>query len=484
MWLQWTWIGLLLGFHLAGIFSIVHALRHVRTAQATTAWCVGLLVQPVFVVPMYWVFGRSKFDGYRELMRKELTGNLVPALQFQQYLKPPNDAPRKTVLPLHRIANVVHQRILFGNELEPLIDGEQTFDVTFREISQAKKYVLAQFFIIEDDEIGDRFAEALIERAQAGVEVRLLYDDIGCQWLSADYIRRLEQAGVIVASFNMGEGLRHRLQLNFRNHRKLIVVDGEVALTGGLNVGDAYVDGGTRFGSWRDTHLRATGPVVQAMQASFSLDWYWARNEALSHLCWRPHQDGPGAGHDVSDPKGQAIVVPTGPADTGQRCTMMFCELAAIAEKRLWISTPYLVPNEAVSTALESAVARGVEVRVLIPRRPDHAIVFLAGYYFEDRLTRAGVAVFRYEHGFMHQKAVIVDNSVAAIGSANLDNRSLHLNFELTVLSSDRTFIGKVNRMLGKDFDHAIRSPQGDLSKRSFVFQILVGIARIFSPVL
>lgn len=482
-WLTLTSV-VLFAFQIAGILSVIHALRRVRTAQATIAWCVGLLAQPVIVVPLYWVFGRSRFFGYRELIRSALSEHRGPARDYREHLQRAVDANKQNLLPLHRIAKVVREPITFGNQLQPLIDGQATFDAILGDIAKAQKYVLAQFFIIEQDEIGRQFADALIERAQAGVEVKLLYDDIGCQWLPANYIERLERAGVKVSSFNMREGFTYRLQVNFRNHRKTVVVDGNVAFTGGLNVGDEYITGGRHFTCWRDTHLRVQGPAVQAIQAVFVVDWYWARREGLGHLEWNPAAAEEPELIDPANPEGQVLVVPTGPADQQQRLTMMICELAAMANERLWISTPYFVPDEAVATALETAVARGVDVRVLIPARPDHMIVFLAGFYYEARLRQGGVGIYRFDHGFMHQKAILLDDSVAAIGTANLDNRSLYLNFELTVLSADLNFVAKVYEMLAHDFERSTATDLGSLGAKPFLFQIMVGAARLFSPVL
>lgn len=482
-WFEFTSIIFFL-FQIAGILSVVHALRRVRTAQATIAWCVGLLAQPLITVPLYWIFGRSRFFGYRELMRTALAEHRGPAQDYQQHLQRAVDPDRQVLMPLHQIAKVVREPITFGNSLEPLIDGKRTFEVMLQEIRKAEKYVLAQFFIVEDDEIGRKFADALIDRAQAGLEVKLLYDDIGCQWLPSHYIERLEEAGVVVSSFNMGEGLSHRLQINFRNHRKIVVVDGTVAMTGGLNVGDEYITGGKYFRCWRDTHVLVRGPAVQAIQAVFVMDWYWARREGLGHLEWHPERDNEPPAIDPADPTGQALVVPTGPADQQQRLTMMVCEMAALARERLWISTPYFVPDEAVTVALETAVSRGVDVRILIPSRPDHVLVYLASFYYETRLRRSGAMVYRYNDGFMHQKAALIDDSIGLIGSANLDNRSLHLNFEVSVLSPDRDFVAKVERMLANDFDRSTLTEVGALAKKPFLFQIIVGAARLFSPVL
>ncbi len=493
-----------------GVLSAVHALRRVRTAQATTAWCVGLVTLPLLVVPGYWIFGRSRFFGYREALRRVKSQHAGPAKEYERMLRRVIDPHERTGSPLHELAKVVDQPVTHGNELGLLIDGHETFEAMFGAIRQAQEYVLVQFFIIENDFIGNDFAETLIERAQAGVRVFLLYDDIGCQWLPQYYLDRLSQAGVEVSSFSTRGGFRRRLQVNFRNHRKVVIVDGKVAFTGGFNVGDEYLDGGRRFRSWRDTHISVRGPAVQAVQAAFNSDWFWARRELIENLLWQPGEqqateqlESPAetrSDNNCSDnyrpdnycsdesspagPAGQVVVIPTGPADTMQRCTMMYCQLAAMAKRRIWISTPYFVPNEAVATALETAAARGVEVRVLIPGKPDHLIVYLAGNYHEDGLLDVGIDFHRYREGFMHQKAVLVDDTIAAVGSTNLDNRSLHLNFEIMVAGSDPGFIQGVDAMLQRDFRRSDKTQKNTLSNRPFWFQIIVGVSRLFSPIL
>ncbi len=466
----------LFAFQGLGFFSILHALRRVRTSQAIIAWSVGLITLPIVVVPCYWIFGRSRFFGYRELMRHAMEEQSTPAQRYQEYLADTAVNLQESAVPLHRLSLTVDRKVTMGNQLELLIDGDVAYEAMFEAIRNSKKYVLAQFFIIQNDDVGRRFADALIERATAGVEVRLLYDNIGSQWLPRSYLRRLIEGGVVVSSFNMREGFRYRLQVNFRNHRKVVVVDGVRAFTGGLNIGDEYRGKGPDFDVWRDTNVSIRGPVVQAIQAAFAMDWYWSRHEALAHLVWKSEP--------VGNTDGQACVLVTGPADERHYCSMMFCEMAAAANQRLWIATPYFVPDEAVATALESAAARGVDVRVLIPSRPDHYVAFLAGIYYEDELTAVGVKVYRYQPGFMHQKVVLVDRSIAAVGSTNLDNRSIHLNFELMVASSDHTFTGAVERMLTTDFAESIQSAVGALNRRPYLFQMLVDAARLFSPIL
>lgn len=471
-------------FEILGLLSIVHALRTVRTAQATTAWCVGLLTLPVVVLPLYWIFGRSRFFGYREALRKALREHREPLADYQQYLDRVIDPEHCTSLPLHEVARVVGQNVTFGNALKPLIDGEETFATMFAAMRRARKYLLVQFYIIRSDFLGEEFANILIERAEAGVEVRLLFDDIGCQWLPQWYIDRLRKAGVVVTSFNTRERWRQRLQINFRNHRKVVIVDGEIAFTGGLNIGDEYRGLGQHFRHWRDTHLVAQGPVVQAIQSAFVQDWYWANHELLSNLIWNPEHPPQQPESCPTDPDGQAVVIPTGPADKYQQCSMMFCQMAAVARQRLWIATPYFVPDDAVSVALQTAARRGVDVKILVPRNGDHWLTHMAGHFYEAEHTRLGMHLLRYQQGFMHQKAILVDDQIAAIGSTNLDNRSLHLNFEIMVASSDRQFIQAVEKMLLADLERSRALDINYLSSRPFLFQLGVGFARLLAPIL
>ncbi len=368
----------------------------------------------------------------------------------------------------------------------------------FQAISDAKRYVLAQFYILRDDYVGREFADLLIDRANKGVTVRLLYDDIGCQWLPGKYLQKLRSAGVIVNSFNTRRDWRQRLQINFRNHRKIIVVDGIRGFTGGLNIGDEYRGLGSQFRYWRDTHLEVMGPIVQGLQSTFSQDWFWASHEVLNDLNWVPAKVSPenegvnGREEFVfppsipasNDPRGQALLIPTGPADFHPTCSMMFCQLAAIAKNRLWIATPYLVPDDAVSIALQTAARRGVEVVVLIPRQGDHFLTHMAGYHFEAEYSRLGIRVLRYQQGFMHQKVFLLDESIAGIGTTNLDNRSIHLNFELMAVSSDPDLIKQVEAMLLRDFGRAKESTILDIRKQSPLFQLGVNVARLAAPIL
>ncbi len=460
------------------LYSVLHALRNVRTSQAAVGWTVGLLTLPIFALPMYWIFARHRFMGYREAIRdvgirhQRSVAAIRRALRTERNSRGTGDAA-----PLDRVADVLDTPVTTANQFQLLIDGQATFDKILQSIGSAEKYVYIAFFIIRDDLLGNRLADALIDRAAAGVTVRVLYDEVGSHRLTRNYLRRLTEAGVDIRSFNTRQGWINRFQINFRNHRKLVVVDGHTAIVGGLNVGDEYL--GTAAGKerWRDTAVAVQGELPRQVQAVFAGDYYWAAREDMAEADWESQPSPPG---DL----GRGAVCATGPADQRPRATMMFAAAAAAANHRLWISTPYLVPDEAVIVALHMAKARGVDVRVLIPAKVDHFAVFLAGFYFEQELGEAAIPVYRFRAGFMHQKCVLVDDNFALIGSTNLDNRSLHLNFELMVAIEEERLVASVHQMLERDFANSALSNAIDAPVRWWFERAGTAVARLFSPVL
>jgi cardiolipin synthase len=263
--------------------------------------------------------------------------------------------------------------------------------------------------------------------------------------------------------------------LNFRNHRKVVVVDGRAAWIGGHNVGDEYLGRDPRFGRWRDTHLRIEGPAALAVQVSFAEDWHWATNQTIPDLVWNPTPAGEG---DTT-----VLIVPTGPADKLETAGLMFTHAINSAHTRIWIASPYFVPDDAVLAALQLAGLRGVDVRILIPDRPDHLLVYLAAFSYFDEASETGVRFYRYTDGFLHQKVMLIDDQVATVGTANFDNRSFRLNFEITGVVADAAFAAQVERMLTEDFAHAREMTEADVSKRSFWFKLGTRIARLTSPV-
>jgi cardiolipin synthase len=431
--------------HGLGVLNAIHAAFKVRQPQAAIGWALGLVTFPYFAIPLYWTFGRAKFIGYRCAMTDQ-SGPLHQAAEQAEVATAPYvveaatgtlDRWRKllTTLPVTR-----------GNHVE---------------------------LLIHDDTLGEKFRDRLIQRARAGVKIYFLYDEVGCHKLPRRWFDSLRESGVRVEGFKTTRGRGNRFQLNFRNHRKVVIADGREALTGGLNVGDEYMGHSDRFGPWRDTHVRVRGPAVQAAQLAFIEDWYWATDEVPS-LSWIP---------TAADADQRVLVLATGPADEAELCSLAFIRAVNSAQTRLWISSPYFVPDSTVLTALQLAALRGVEVRVLLPQRIDHLLPMLSSFSYYESLALAGIEVWRYQTGFLHQKALLVDDRLAAVGSVNVDYRSFHLNFELVVMVTDPAFCAQTEAMMKEDFARADRVDLSEYRRRPWWFKTAVRLARLLSPV-
>jgi len=458
--------------HILGFLTSIDAAMSTRTAQGAIAWVIGLNTMPLIAVPAYAVLGRRNFSGYVESRRdhEEEIDRLVQKISTK--LRPYAVTIEDRDPAFEGLTGLADMPMLDGNLVELLIDGAATFDSIFEGIERAEEYVLVEFFIIKDDGLGRRLKEALMEKARQGVRCYVVYDEIGSHRLPMSYGRDLREAGVEVSEFNTRQGHQNRFQLNFRNHRKIVVVDGREAWIGGHNVGDEYLGLG-KLGPWRDTHLRIAGPAVQQAQAIFLADWFWA-TRTFPDLNWKPvPADGEGA---------RALILPTSPADPIERAQLFFVHALNSAHDRIWIASPYFVPDEAVIAALHLAALRGVDVRILLPNDPDHLAVYLCSFWYIDDLEEVDVHFYRYTGGFLHQKVMLIDDAVATVGTANFDNRSFRLNFEVTAVVADPDFVLQVQEMLLADFEQSEPVPEGLLGEKSFLFRLGVRLARLTAP--
>lgn len=461
--------------HVLGFVSSLDALMSTRTAPGAVAWIVSLNTFPVVAVPTYWVFGRSRFQGY-VIGRREDDSELFTELQDRMSLVHPF---RVTLPPEDRkveaIERLAKMPMVTGNEVELLIDGKATFRSIFDGIEAARESVLVQFYIVRDDDIGRELQTLLMRKAREGVRVHFLYDEIGSYRLPAAYLSAMSEAGVEVRRFHSTRGSGNRFQLNFRNHRKVVVVDGHVGWVGGLNVGDEYLGRHSHFGPWRDTHLRMQGPATLCLQLSFVEDWHWATGDILD-LDWTPR---PVHGEDAP-----VLVLPSGPADRFETASLMVQHAIGSARERLWISSPYFVPDEGVLAALKLAALRGVDVRVLIPERPDNLLTYFAAYAFVAPLLEAGVQIHRYQEGFLHGKTMLVDDLASAVGTVNLDNRSFRLNFEITAWVLQREFALQMEDMFERDFARSRTMTVTEVEDKPWWFRAASRAAYLTAPVL
>ncbi len=470
---MWT---ILVSFFLFALYCVaivfaVRAAQTARTPQGAVGWVVFLLSAPMFGVPLYLFLGHHRFRGYR--IARQQSERVVEGIKtFADFSKPDPETMRVNPRPFEALAHLPVSR---GNGAELLIDGEATFDAILDAIDRAKNYVLIQFYIVRDDDLGRKVRDRLIAAVKRGVHVRFMTDAVGSYGLPSSYFETLRQAGVDVADPREQRGPNFRFQLNYRNHRKTVIVDGDVGFIGGHNIGVEYLGQSPRFGRWRDTHIKMTGHVVRQLQLIFTEDWHWARNEDLiDQLDW--------AGTE-SDQDMNALLVATGPGDETETGAMMFFAAISEAKERLWIASPYFVPDIDIMTALQHAALRGVDVRILVPDVIDHRLPWLAAFAYFDEIRDCGARVFRYTDGFMHQKAFVVDDTLAAVGTTNLDNRSFRLNFEAMALFFDRRAAEAVAAMLETDFEASYELTR-NLPQQPFHIRFGAPLARLFAPIL
>ena len=473
--------------HGLGILNAGHAVMNVQSSRAAVAWSISLVTFPWAAIPLYWVFGKDRFHGYAEAIRKaysehhDLEQEAYDAMMASEIdLEPAYDT-------LEKLANSFESFPFTGNnETKLLVNGHQTFEEMLGAIATAKRYILLQSYIIHSDDIGNRFKDALVDKAKQGVKVFFLFDGLGSHALSRSYINELHEHGIKTSRFRSTKGIGNRFQINFRNHRKILVVDGETAFMGGLNIGDEYLGRDPKLGSWRDTHVRFRGSSVLCLQEILLRDWYWATKEVPDVVSWEIPPS--------TSESQKAFIFSTGPADELKECMLFFLNLINRCQERLWIASPYFVPDESTLNALKLAALRGVDVRIILPNSADHLSVYLCAFSFYDELKEVGIQLYRYKAGFMHQKVILCDSDIAGVGTINLDNRSFYLNFEVMsfviepprseIVDPEHSFVQSVERMLQHDFEASKLVDYEKYAQKPFWFKLAARIARLLAPIL
>lgn len=452
-----------------GILLAIDAVMRPRSSQAAIAWSIALIALPFVTIPIYIIFGRTRFRGYQTALREKeaVVGERLADwfTRMEATAAEPHERLEAVEKLVKGLTGIPFTR---GNRVELLVDGEATYEAMLDAIARAESYVLVQFYIVKDGNIPRRLRDALIEKAQTGVRVYFLYDEIGCLSLPANYLDTMRKASIEVSGFKTTRGHRNRFQINFRNHRKLLVVDGRTGFIGGLNLADEYL-------TFRDTHLRVAGPAAQHIQFSILKDWYWATRQVpeISKEIQRS---------DTDDNK--VAIVNTGPADTMPNCSALFATIVHTAQRRLWLTSPYFVPDDVLVRALQAAAIRGVDVRIMLPGKADHRFVELASFTYYGEMLDCGVRLFRFQDCFMHQKVFLVDDCLAGVGTVNLDNRAIYLNFEATALVADDRFAKRVETMLQADLALCEPVLREQFDNKPLRFRVAARIARLASPLL
>lgn len=447
-----------------------------RQPAATVAWVLAIALLPIVGVPLYFLAGERR-------IRRHIRAKIRAAGSVQRS-REVREAPERFVAPAAgscvRALNAAGALPPVSGNRASLIDaGEEAFRTVHLLIGEAQDHIHAQFFILDADRIGKGFVDALADRARKGIRVRLLLDAVGSWRALHGMVRPLRKAGGEVATFLPAFPIQRRWSAHLRNHRKLLIADGRQAFTGGMNIGRKYMGPGPDAARWRDKAVLVRGPAVHDLQALFLDDWAFATGE--SRPCGQLFPPFP---EEERQPERDSVlqVVASGPDRKLRPIYQGLFTAIIAARKRVWIETPYFVPDDAIGTALENAALRGIDVRLIVPERGDMKMVTLAGRSYFEELMRAGVGIYRYRPTLLHAKAVLVDDTVAIVGSSNVDIRSFFLNFELGLFLYSDADVARVAASLEEDLSRSVRLNPVTFERRSKAVRLLEDSCRIFSP--
>ena len=443
---------------------------------AAVAWILGITFVPFIGAFLALVFGSNRVERHRKLKRKatERIRELSPVLTLE------NERAGEQLNPLQKklarlTCTLSGFPIVETNGVQLLPETKDAFDLIEKIILEAKHSVHIEFYIWRSDKIGTRIGDCMIRKAREGIPVRFIYDGIGSIRLGRRFLRKLREAGVHVAPFLPTRDPRERWTINLRNHRKIIVVDGSVGFTGGMNVGDEYLGRNPGFGYWRDTQLIVRGPAVLQLQEVFVEDWYYATGETLSdNLCPSPEAAG-----DVL-----AQVISGGPDQDAEIFHSVLFAAITEAEEKIVLASSYFVPPDSLSMALEAAARTGVRVRLLVAKEATYLWTLLAGRSYYDRLLRAGVEIYEYHKGLYHAKTLTVDGCWSLVGTPNFDMRSMTINFEVGLAMYDERLAAELEEQFERDLQDARQITLEEWSQRSTMKQLGEQFARLFAPIL
>lgn len=453
-----------------------------RNPHGTIAWLLVLLVFPVFGFILYILTGRNMRK--KRKVKKHLLDS--DTLELESVIENRLMLLKKTQPKLHQnikshrklinlIRNNSSEPLTINNRCQVLTNGDETFAAILDAISKARKHIHLEYYIVRPDNIGYRIQQALIKKAKQGVEIRFLYDAVGGRKLGANYLRPLQEAGVQLAAFLPVKFPFLRSRINYRNHRKIIVIDGTIGFIGGLNIGDEYLGCG-KLGFWRDTHIKLDGESAYSLQHIFLHDWHFATRERIQTRKYFTR----------IPPRGIQPVQITASGPDSEWANILQSHFTAIvsARDKIYIASPYFVPDESILMALKTAALSGVDTRLILPNKPDHRIVFWASMSYVKEIIAAGVKVYLYQKGFMHAKILLIDGVVASVGTTNMDLRSFNLNFEINALIYDKKIAGSLEEGFYRDFADSKLITYEEWIKRGFWTHFKESSARLLSPIL
>ncbi len=453
-----------------------------RNPLKTISWVLVLVLLPVAGIVFYLFFGqeyrRAKMfsrKGLKDLEKlRKLTKSQLEQLpqNYQNF--------SKAVLGKKQLINLMLSNsdalLTSDNEIRVLKDGEETFPAIFDALEKAQEHIHIEFYIVEDDDIGNYLREILIRKAKEGLEVRFIYDDVGSWQLSKQYVQSLKDAGVKIDCFMKVRFPQFTSRVNYRNHRKIVVIDGKVGFVGGLNIANRYKDGTKKLGTWRDTHLMLKGGAVAGLQIVFMADWYFVSKEVLqgSKYFKNPEQGG-----------GKLTqIVSSGPDSDWESISQAYFMAIASAQERVYIATPYLIPTSEILNAMKVAALGGIDIRILLPQKTDAITAKWSSGSYILELLEAGVKIYYYKPGFTHSKLIVVDGVFSSVGTANFDFRSLETNFEVNAMIYDEEVASILEVHFEEDLENSHEIFLDEWKNRHWTEKAKQSFARILSPVL
>ncbi|TDF93892.1 cardiolipin synthase [Paenibacillus piri] len=463
------------------IFQIITILLHeFRYPSKTVAWLVILFIFPVIGFIMYY-FLAKEYTQHKKVRRKRLRSTPNPLYEGRIYSAAQPDGEGKPQDPICNeprlfalLNNIPSSSFTLQNEVTVLTNADKAYEAILEALEKAKSYIHFEFYTFRDDKIGRAFYDVLVRKAAEGVKIRCIFDGVGSYKLSNSYIEGLRQAGLETYIFLPPLIAFFDKRMNYRNHRKVVLVDGVIGFLGGINVGEEYVGGNPKLGFWRDTHLQLEGDAVYSLQYTFLTDWFFVSGQRLTEPEMFPEH------HNTGNKRVQ--IISSGPDANWDAILEMYFGAITTAVKRIYITTPYFVPDPSISMGLKTAAVSGVDVRIIYPSKTDSKVVNYASKSYFEELMQAGVRFYTYQKGFMHAKVLIIDEILASVGTANMDMRSFFSNFELNAVLFDKATIARLEADFLQDLKESKELKLETFEQRSKLQKGKEIVARLLSP--
>lgn len=481
-------------FSISAIFVSIVIFLENRDPAKTIAWLLLFILFPVFGFVVYLFLGRNirkkkvfrtqklfsdikmtklfksiqEFDNLITIQKQSILDGIIFSSE-DMHVK------RKI---MNLLLNTGRSPVTINNKVEILTNGKAKFDNLIIDLKNAKDHIHMEYFIIKDSEIGNKIKDIIIQKSKEGVRVRLLYDDVGCWklWFKRKFLKDMDKNEIELASFLPVSFPFLNRKVNYRNHRKIVVIDGKIAYTGGINIGDEYLGKNKKLGFWRDTHMKIEGEAVYMIQLTFLLDWYFATQNKIFDEKYFPSI------RYCGDSLVQ--IVASGPDSDFEAIHVAYFTAITQAKKRIYIETPYFIPDESILMALKTAALSGVDVKMIFPKIPDHKIVHLASMSYFEEILNAGAKIYFYRNGFIHSKILFIDDDIATVGSANVDLRSFMINFEMNGFIYDEKIVKRLELDFMVDLNNSEEITLEEYMNRSQMQKIKESAARLLSPML